>query len=239
MSNRRSGYVCHLNEMSMNNEIIKKFGIDKLDKKLILNKPADMTDFDGLSAGNVLGNEKYDLIFAFIFALPEFTSLLKTVVEKNLLNPNGILYFAYPKKGNKQYKEYIGRDDFFSVAGMDDDGYVFNSPIKFNKMAAFNDVFTVVGLKREEKKKKPAQISQCVGDYVDRIPELKKHFERNPKVSALFDQLTPGYQRDWARYVYGVKNPATTEKRLAEMEDILTQGYKSVDLYRRGKPGFL
>ena len=219
----------------MNNEIIKKFAIDKFDKKLILNKPADITDFDGISAGTVLGKDRYDLIFAFILTLNEFTSLLKTVVEKDLLNPNGVLYFAYPKKGNKQYREYIGRDDFFDAAGMDNDGYVFNSPVKFNKMAAFNEVFTVVGLKHEEKRKKSAQLSQCVGDYVDRIPELRKHFEENKEILAFFDQLTPGYQRDWARYVFAVKNPATTEKRLAEMENILKQGYKSVDLYRRGK----
>ena len=219
----------------MNNEIIKKFAIDKFDKKLILNKPADITDFDGISAGTVLDNDRYDLIFAFILTLNEFTSLLKTVVEKDLLNPNGVLYFAYPKKGNKQYREYIGRDEFFDAAGMDNDGYVFNSPVKFNKMAAFNEVFTVVGLKHEEKRKKSTQPSQCVGDYVDRIPELRKHFEENKEILAFFDQLTPGYQRDWARYVFGVKNPATTEKRLAEMENILKQGYKSVDLYRRGK----
>lgn len=219
----------------MNNETIKKFAIEKFDKKLILNKPADIADFDGISFNTAAGNEKYDLIFAFIFSLNEFTNLVKTVIEKKLLNPDGILYFVYPKKGNKQYKEYIGRDDFFNVIDMDNNGYVFNSPIKFNKMAAFSEVFTVIGLKYEEKRKKSTQPSQCVGDYIERISDLREHFEGNKEVLALFDQLTPGYQRDWARYVFGVKNPATTEKRFAEMENILRQGYRSVDLYRQGK----
>jgi hypothetical protein len=219
----------------MNPEIIKKFAIEKLDKKLILNKPEDIMDFDGISFSTTIGNKKYDLIWAFIFSLDEFTNLVKTVIEKNLLNPNGMLYFAYPKKGNKQYKEYIGRDDFFPSIDMDNDGYVFNSPIKFNKMAAFNEVFTVIGLKHEEKRKKSVQPSQCVGDYVERIPELTKYFAENEEVLIRFNQLTSGYQRDWARYVFGVKNSATTEKRFAEMENILKQGYKSVDLYRRGK----
>ena len=220
----------------MNNETIKKFAIEKFDKKLILNKPADITDFNGIIFDTTIINKKYDLIFAFIFSLDGFINRLKTVIEKELLNPNGVLYFAYPKKGNKQYKEYIGRDDFFNVVYMDTDGYVFDSPLKFNKMAAFSEVFTVVGLKHEEKRKKPTQPSQCAGDYVERIPDLRKHFEENKEILAFFDQLTPGYQRDWARYVFGVKNPATTEKRLAEMESILKQGYKSVDLYRRSKP---
>jgi len=95
------------------------------------------------------------LIFAFIFSLDEFLNLLIKVIEKDLLNPGGVFYVAYPKKGNKRYKEYIGRDDFFGVVYMDDDGYVFESPIKFNKMVAFNEVFTVVGLKHEENEKNP------------------------------------------------------------------------------------
>jgi hypothetical protein len=219
----------------MNPDLIKKFSIEKFAKKLILNKPADIEDFDEIAFSTSLGNEKYDLIFAFIFSLDEFTALTKTVVEKDLLNPSGVIYFAYPKKGNKQYKEYIGRDDFFPAVEMDNDGYVFNSPIKFNKMAAFSEVFTVVGLKYEEKRKKSTQPSQCVGDYVERIPDLQKHFEKDKAILAFFDQLAPGYRSDWARYVFGVKNIATTEKRLAEMENILRQGYKSVDLHRRGK----
>ena len=219
----------------MNNEIINKFAIEKYGQKLILNMPAGISDFDGLSFSTVKDKNNYDLIFAFIFSLDEFTNLLKTVIENNLLNPNGILYFAYPKKGNKQYKEYIGRDDFFGAVRMDSDGYVDDSLVKFNKMAAFNDVFTVIGLKHEPKKKKSTQPSQCVGDYIEYIPEIRKHFEGNREILASFDQLTPGYQRDWARYVFGVKNAATTDKRFAEMEHILKLGYKSVDLYRRHK----
>jgi len=219
----------------MNQEIIKKFGIEKYNQKLILNMPADISDFDGMSFSTAIEKDNYDLIFAFIFSLDEFTNLLEKVIDSNLLNPMGVLYFAYPKKGNKQYKEYIGRDDFFGKVNMNNDGYVNDSPIKFNKMAAFNDVFTVVGLKHEPKRKKSTQPSQCVEDYVSRIPDIRKYFEGNHEILASFDQLTPGYQRDWARYVFGVKNAATTEKRFAEMEHILKQGYKTVDLYRRNK----
>ena len=217
----------------MNSETIKKFAVEKFDKKIILNKPADITDFDGMVFGTAIAKEKYDMIFAFIFSLDEFVNLVKTAVENDLLNPGGVLYFAYPKKGNKQYREYIGRDEIIPSVAMDDDGYVFNSPLKFNKMAAFSEIFTVVGLKHEEKRKKSTQPSQCVADYIERIPELRAHLEGNEELLVFFDRLTPGYQRDWARYVFGVKNAATTEKRLAAMENILGQGYKSVDLYRR------
>lgn len=53
------------------------------------------------------------------------------------------------------------------------------------------------------------------------------------EVITLFDQLTPGYQRNWARYVFGVKNETTTEKRFAEMENALKQRFKSLDLFNR------
>jgi len=232
-------YVCRHNFCIilnlMNDEIIKKFGIEKYNQKLFLNIPAGISDFDGMSFCTTQNEEKYDLIFAFVFSLNEFVDLLKSVIDNHLLNPGGVIYFAYPKKGNKQYKEYIGRDDFFEVVNMDDGGYINESPIKFNKMAALNDVFTVVGLKHEPTRKKSTQPSQCVMDYVERVPEIRKYFENKNDVLTLFDQLTPGYQRNWARYVFSVKNPVITDKRFAEMEHILKQGFKSLDLYRRCK----
>jgi len=228
-------YICNYFLNFMNNEIIKKFGIEKYHQKLILNKPDDISDFDGMTFSTMQNEDRYDLIFAFIFSLNEFSDLLKTVIDNHLLNPDGVIYFAYPKKGNKQYQEFIGRDDFFGVINMDADGYVDESMIKFNKMAAFNDVFTVVGLKHEPKRKKSTQPSQCVENYVERIPDIRKRFDKNKDLLTSFDLLTPGYQRDWARYLFGVKNAATTDKRFAEMEHILKQGYKSIDLYRRNK----
>ncbi len=220
----------------MNNETIKKLKIESYNDKLILNKPADIDEFEGLTYDVKEKKERYDLVVAFVFSLKEFTAQLKTVIAKELLAPNGYLYVVYPKKGNKQYKEYIGRDDFFGAVDMDKDGYVNGSPIKFAKMAAFNEVFTVVGLKHEAvKKDKSAQASQCVADYVGRIPDLQKYFARNKEVLTLFNKLTPGYQRDWARYVYSAKTDATVVKRLEEMEDILKQGYKTKDLYRTAK----
>ncbi len=50
-----------------------------------------------------------------------------------------------------------------------------------------------------------------------------------------FKELTPGYQRDWARYIFSAKQQSTQEKRKAQMVDILSQGYKSVDLFRQKK----
>lgn len=220
----------------MASEKIQKLKIEDLPVKLVLNKPEDIRDFDGLKFDvSFQKTTKYDLIFAFIFVLDEFPSLVDKVITEDLLNPGGYLYFAYPKKGNKQYEKYIGRDDFFPSVRMDDDGFVNESPIKFNKMLSFSEVFTCIGLKYETKVKKRTQPSQCVADYIDRIPELIKNLAQKPEILALFNGLTPGYQRGWARFVFGVKNEETQVKRLAEMEKILKEGFKSVDLYRLNK----
>ena len=219
----------------MNNEIITKLKILSFNDKLIINLPKDIDVFDGIDFNTSANKPKYDVVFAFIFSLDEFSKIVKMAIEKDLINTNGYLYFAYPKKGNKQYKEYIGRDDFFNPVNMDKDGFVNGSKLKFNKMVAFDDTFTSIGLKHETKTKQKTQPSQCVADYIERIPELRQYFSENKEVAEFFDKLTPGYQRDWARYVYGVKSEETKTKRLAEMENVLKKGYKSIDLYRQNK----
>lgn len=50
-----------------------------------------------------------------------------------------------------------------------------------------------------------------------------------------YNELTLGYQKDWARYVYSAKKKETQEKRLSEMETILSEGFKTIDVYRRQK----
>ena len=219
----------------MNTEIISKLKILSFNDKLIINRPEDIDIFDGIDFDTSVSKPKYDIVFVFIFSLDEFTEIIKMAIKEDLINANGYLYFAYPKKGNKQYKEYIGRDDFFNTVNMDKDGFVNGSKLKFNKMVAFNDTFTCIGLKHETKAKPKTQQSQCVADYIDRIPELQQYFSENKEVTEIFDKLTPGYRRDWARYVYGVKNEETKAKRLADMENILKKGYKSIDLYRQNK----
>ncbi len=219
----------------MSREIIDKLRIEDYKQKLVLNKPDNIHDFDAINYDTNIKQKSYDLIFAFIFSLNEFTGLLETVISQHLLNPDGYIYFAYPKKGNKQYREYINRDDFFPQVDMDNDGYVNGSHVKFNKMVAFNDVFTAIGLKHLPVRKTTTKPSQCVADYVERIPDLQNHFAGNKTTLQIFNSLTPGYQRDWARYIYSAQTGTTVQKRLTEMEDILAQGYKSKDLYRQKK----
>ncbi len=120
---------------------------------------------------------------------------------------------------------------------IDEEGYVKNSDVKFSRMVSMDDVFTVVGLKREKKKAKktPTTTSQSVADYAENVKDIEKLLRDHPNERKFYQKLTPGYQRDWARYIYSAKQQKTRDKRLAQMVDILSQGYKSIDLYRQKK----
>lgn len=220
--------------MEPKNSIITKLSINKYPAMLILNKPGDVGAFDELEFDTEYSQEKYDFILAFIFNLEQFAHHLQSVIDKQVLNDKGYLYFAYPKKNNPKYQEYIERDSFFEQIPVDEDGYVPNSRLKFSRMVSLDEVFTVVGLKSQAKKTTKAsstKSSQLVDDYIEKIPELQNQLDE--EVVAIFNQLTFGYQKDWARYVYSAKRSETQEKRLSEMKTILAEGYKSIDLYRR------
>lgn len=78
--------------------IIDKLNFKKYAAKLILGKPDDITEFETIEYEVVIKKDKYDLIFVFIFSLEEFSTYLKEVIDKQLLNDNGYIYIAYPKK---------------------------------------------------------------------------------------------------------------------------------------------
>jgi len=222
--------------MNSPKSVIEKLNLHKFKAKLILHKPEDIHDFDELEYDTSINQDKYDLIFLFVFRLEDFSKQLKMIIEKDLMNEKGYVFFVYPKKNNPQYKEYIERDQIFPEINPDEDGYVQGSMLKFSRMVSLNDVFTVVGLKAERKKTKNKQSekkSQCVDDYIEHIEDIKQFLANDESVLKTYEALTPGYQKDWARYVFSAKRQETQEKRLLEMKDILEEGYKSIDLYRR------
>lgn len=222
--------------MNSENSIIKKLNLLKHPTKLLLNKPEDIKEFDGLEFDTELKKSKYDLIFIFVFTLEQMSHYLQMIIDTQALNDNGYVYFAYPKKNNPKYKEYIDRDSIFPHLSVDNDGYALNSQIKFARMVSLDDVFTVVGLKAQTKKLKKSdstKSSQCVDDYIDNIADIQRYLDNDPAVLEVYNKLTPGYQKDWARYVYSAKRSETQEKRLLEMKDVIVQGYKTMDLYRR------
>ncbi|MFD1414899.1 YdeI/OmpD-associated family protein [Oceanobacillus jeddahense] len=213
--------------------IIDKLKLDKYKSLAIINKPADYHMF---TEQNQALQQGHDAIFIFVETLDEMITYTNQILEKKLLLPKGYLFFAYPKKGNKRYNTSIHRDEIFPAMKVDEEGYVPESDLKFARMVRMDDVFTVIGLKREERKeKKPTSSSQRVADYAEKVKDVEALLVEFPEVLSFYRSLTPGYQKDWARYLFSAKQEKTRDKRKQQMLDILSQGYKSVDLYRQQK----
>ncbi|HWL26881.1 MAG TPA: YdeI/OmpD-associated family protein [Ureibacillus sp.] len=219
----------------MEKTIVEKLNLQKYKSVAILNLPEGADYFHLLTDYTTIleDNQEYDLIFTFVLDMNAMKEFVFETIEKNYLSSKGYLFIAYPKKGNKIYDTFIHRDEIFPTLGVDEEGYVGNSTIKFSRMVGLDEVFTVVGLKEDSKGKgvTTTKASQCVDDYIDSIPKIEQDLKDTPDLLNFYQTLTPGYQKDWARYVYSAKQEATRAKRRDEMKQILSEGFKSRDLY--------
>ena len=68
-------------------------------------------------------------------------------------------------------------------------------------------------------------------DYEADIPALIELFAAEQDLQAMLQSLTPGYQREWARFIYGAKAEATKQRHLEQMKTVLKSGYKSKRAY--------
>ncbi|MFC6170948.1 YdeI/OmpD-associated family protein [Loigolactobacillus jiayinensis] len=68
---------------------------------------------------------------------------------------------------------------------------------------------------------------KTLADYEVDIPKVSDLLNGTPVTKKFFDELTPGYQREWARYIFGAKAEATKQRHIADMRTILDAGYKS------------
>ncbi|MGO4886664.1 YdeI/OmpD-associated family protein [Anaerobacillus sp. MEB173] len=213
--------------------IIDKLNLSKYKNMAVLHQPSDYDLFIGYKT--TLSGD-HDAIFIFVETIDDMVNHTQKVINEEQLLEKGYLFFAYPKKGNKRYDSFIHRDDIFPAMKVGEDGYVKNSDVKFSRMVSMDNVFTVVGLKREKKKdKKSSAASQCVADYEDNVKDIEKLLTDHPNELKFYQELTPGYQRDWARYIFSAKQQKTRDNRQVQMVDILSQGYKSIDLFRQKK----
>ncbi|WP_026695861.1 YdeI/OmpD-associated family protein [Peribacillus kribbensis] len=218
--------------------IVEKLNLQKFKKMAVLDVPEDADYFSDLETYDteLTPGDTYDVIFAFVLDMEALRELVDKIIGEKLLHTGGYIYLAYPKKGNKIYPSFIHRDELFDGLGADEEGYIGKSSLKFSRMAGLDEIFTVVGLKDTPVKNKSAsKTSQSVGDYVELIPDVENNLQDTPELLVFYQSLTPGYKKDWARYVYSAKQEATRARRMDEMKMILGAGYKTRDLYRRDR----
>lgn len=219
----------------MSKTIVDKLGLRKYEQIAVLNEPEDLDYFTQLQPYDTsLQAAEYDLIVAYTLDMPSLRVLVQEVIAKSCLKQGGYLFAAYPKKGNQRYASFIHRDELFAGLGSDEEGYIGESEVKFARMVGLDEVFTIVGFKSVARSNAPSsKASQRVEDYVDKVADIERDLQDAPEVLAIYQGLTPGYRKDWARYVYSAKQADTQAKRREEMKQLLAAGYKTREHYRK------
>ena len=196
--------------------IVEKLNLTKYQQLVILNRPQGEYLSEFASAAQQLPSEPVELIFAFVKTMAEFQEIVSMVIEGQ--------------------PTFVHRDEIFPTLQVNEaDGYIKGSTLKFNRMVSLDETFTVVGMKNVLKKLAKNQTSSAVGDYVQYLPEIEALVQTEPAAAATFAALTPGYQKEWARYVFSAKRAETRKKRQTEMLVILKEGYKTKALYQQRK----
>ncbi|MCL2112476.1 MAG: YdeI/OmpD-associated family protein [Streptococcaceae bacterium] len=231
--------------------LVEKLNLNKFNNKLVLNLPDSSYLSDLTNCQYADEKNSYDLIITFVTNPKEFTKSFAKY--RNKISPDGLYVVAYPKVGNKKFSTSIHRDELFDLLKINPDSkIVADSTLKFNRMVALDEIYTVIAIKNiaSQKTGKTSAASQRVTDYTSKLPELRQlltvpistdstaqanHLELTELAAALdyFDSLTPGYQRDWARYIYSAKQSATQEKRKDEFLSAMTAKIKTSDLYKK------
>ncbi|GEO69837.1 YdeI/OmpD-associated family protein [Levilactobacillus acidifarinae] len=67
--------------------------------------------------------------------------------------------------------------------------------------------------------------------YEPMIPQVADLLADDVSLQAFFTTLTPGYQREWARFIFGAKAKATQQRHIAVMRTVFQAGYKSKRAY--------
>ena len=212
--------------------IIDKFKLKSYSALPILNLPDYLKeDLAEIPTSPLLAKQKAVLVFTS--SNQEFFDTLKDLVNKDILQDQGVILICYPKKGNPKYPSYVHRDEIFVKVGMDNDGFIYGSPYMFNRMLGFDDNFTLLEVKKLLNFKPGSRPSQSGADFVKYIPDIERFLKEEPQALVFYQSLAPGYRKDWAVYVFSTENPETRNKRILEMIRLLKEGHKNMTLYRQ------
>jgi len=67
------------------------------------------------------------------------------------------------------------------------------------------------------------------------IPQVAVLLADDSELRAFFEALTPGYQREWARFIFGTKAEATKQRHIEVMKTVFEAGFKSKRAYDTSK----
>lgn len=173
-----------------------------------------------------------DLIYGFVDTLEDMKKEIKNAL--NELKPGGLLCLMYPKLKNTLGKPGIHRDDIFPFLKVNSEtGYIDQTLMRFNRMQAFDDQYTLIGIKKDTSQKLRKEVLTSKSDIDNFIKEFTDLIQKERDALAFFNKLPNGYQKQWVRYVFDVKTEETKQKRLKETIYYLNHKVKAKTLVKK------
>jgi len=215
-------------------DLIKKLKLIDYKGLPILNCPEDLKSyFTGCDLGPL--KEKQAVVVVFTLSHDEFFKALEELVTLDPIEDKGRLLICYPKKGNPHYPSYVHRDEIFVKVRMNQEGFIYESPYMINRMLGFDENFTLLEIKKDQHFKPNLRPSYQGSDYIHHIPEVEVLLINEPVALKFYQELAPGYRKDWAVYLFSTQNIETRQRRVQAMIRLLNQGYKNMTLYRQSQ----
>ena len=209
---------------------LNKLGLTKFNNVRVTGAPDDMRLMLQNLPSSPDAKVPCDLQVSFVFSLEEMKQVIADVATAQRISPHGTLCVVYPKLASKRYVG-IHRDDIFPFIHVNDDtGEVGTTGLKFSRMRSFDENFTVLDLRWLAQVPRRKTRSQRASDYQARLPELAA--ELPVAARSQWDTLTPGYQREWARYIYSPATAKTRAVHLAQAITALVAGFGNIEQYK-------
>ncbi|KRK47881.1 YdeI/OmpD-associated family protein [Secundilactobacillus kimchicus] len=70
-----------------------------------------------------------------------------------------------------------------------------------------------------------------LSEYEQNIPDVAQLLSDDATMQQFFNALTPGYQREWARFIFGTATEATKQRHIDQMKTVFNAGFKSKRAY--------
>lgn len=211
---------------------LEKLKIASIKSLVQLNIPNEYKDYLNQYPSLPLSKD-HEVVLTFTTDNKSFFKTLETLVKQDPVINNGSLWVCYPKRGNKLYPSTVHRDEIFPKVDMDEEGFVFKTVYKFNRMLGLDDTFTLLELKKLENYKPTNTISHRGADFLKYIPEVEELLKADPEAYKAYQDLTPGYRKDWAVHIFSAQTEATKQKRILETIDLVKKGHKNMTTYRQ------
>lgn len=208
----------------MDEKLCKKLRLDKFKDIAYIGKSKEESPFNSMEYAENL-RESTDLAIFYVYSLEEMKKAIDFMNEQSF-EEGGIIYLCYPKMKNTLEHDGISRDDIFPYLDVDDEtGFIKDSNFKFNKMVAVDENYTLVAVKKDEKRRhaKSSAPSGRVADYIQYIPAIESHLQDTTDLLEKFNALTDGKKREWARHIYSARTEPTRVKRYRELEKKLKE----------------